>query len=65
MDATHSNWRDDLGDISDSGLILLNAKLALAAIRRETIPAYSSDHAVQHPKMVTNPMLWQPPSLGE
>jgi len=32
MDATQSNWPDDLGDISASGLILLKAKLVLAAI---------------------------------
>jgi len=54
---TESNWPDDLGDISDSGLILLKGKLVLAAIRRETVSAHSSDHAVQHPKMVTTPNL--------
>ncbi len=57
MDETQSNRPDNLGDISDSGLILLNAKLVLAAIRHETLPAHIRNHAVQHPKMVTTPNL--------
>jgi len=57
MDDTQSNRPDNLGDISDSGLIPLKAKLVLAAIRRETIPAHIRDHAVQRPKMVTTPNL--------
>jgi len=40
MDDTQSNRPDNLGDISDSGLILLKAKLELAAIRHETVPAH-------------------------
>ncbi len=57
MDDTQSNRPDNLGDISDSGLILLKAKLVLAAIRYQTVPAHIRDHAVQRPKMVTTPNL--------
>ena len=57
MDDTQSNRADNLGDISDSGLILLKAKLVLAAIRRETVPAHIRDHAVQRPRIVTTPNL--------
>jgi len=32
MDGTQSNWSDNLGDISDLGLIPLKAKLVPAAI---------------------------------
>jgi len=38
MDDTQSNRPDNLGDTSDSGLILLKAKLLQAAIRHETVP---------------------------
>jgi len=38
-------------------LIPLKAKLVLAAIRHETVPAHIRDHAVQRPKMVTTPNL--------
>jgi hypothetical protein len=55
MDDTQSNRPGNLGDISDSGLILLKAKLVLSAIRHGTVPAHISDHAVQRPKMVTPP----------
>jgi len=57
MEDTQSNRSDDLGDISDSRLILSKAKLVLAAIRHETFPAHIRDHAVQLPKMVTTPNL--------
>jgi len=57
MDDTQSNRPDNLGDISDSGLIILKAKLVLAAIRHETVPAHIRNHAVQRPKMVTIPNL--------
>ncbi len=57
MDDTQSNRPDNLGDISDSGLIILKAKLVLAAIRHETVPAHIRNHAVQRPKMVTTPNL--------
>jgi len=50
MDDTQSNRPDNLGDISDSGLILSKAKLVLAAIRHETVPGHIRDHAVQRPK---------------
>ncbi len=63
MDDTQSNRPDNLGDISDSGLILLKAKLVLAAIRHETVPAHIRDHAVQRPKMVTTPNLAAVPLL--
>jgi len=51
------NRPDNLGDISDSGLILLKAKRVLTAIRHKTVPAHIRDHAVQRPKMVTTPNL--------
>jgi len=57
MDDTQSNRPDNLGDISDSGLILSKARLVLAAIRHETVPGHIRDHAVQRPKMVTTPNL--------
>ena len=57
MDDTQNNRPDNLGGISDSGLILLKAKLVLAVIRHETVPAHIRDHAVQRPKMVTTPNL--------
>ncbi len=57
MDDIQSNRPDNLGNISDSGLILLKAKRVLAAIRHETVPAHIRDHAVQRPKMVTPPNL--------
>jgi len=59
MDDTQNNRPDDFGDISDSGLILLKAKLVLAAIRHETVPAHIRDLAVQRRKMVTPPILRQ------
>jgi len=59
MDDTQSNRPDNLGDISDSGLILLKAKLVLAAIRHETVPAHIRDHAVQRPKWLRPPILRQ------
>ena len=62
MEGTQSNRPDNLGDISDSGLILSKAKLVLAAIRHETFPAHIRDHAVQRPKMVTTPNLAAVPS---
>jgi len=40
MDGTQSNRPDNLGGISDLGLIPLKAKLVLAAMRHETVPAY-------------------------
>ena len=63
MEDTRSNRPDNLGDISDSGLILLKAKLVLAAIRHETVPAHVWDYAVQCPKMVTTPNLAAVPFL--
>ncbi len=57
MDDTQSNRPDNLGDISDSGLILLKARLVLVVIPHETVPAHIRDHAVQRPKMVTPPNL--------
>jgi len=57
MDGTQSNRPDNLGDISDLGLIPLKAKLVPAAIRHETVPAHIRDHAVQRPKMITTPNL--------
>jgi len=57
MDSTQSNRPDNLGDISDLGLIPLKAKLVPAAIRHETVPAHIRDYAVQRPKMVTTPNL--------
>jgi len=57
MDDIQSNRPDNLGDISDSGLIRSKAKLVPADIRHETVPAYIRDHAVQRPKMVTTPNL--------
>jgi len=65
MDDTQSNRPDNLGDISDSGLIILKAKLVLAAIRHETVPAHIRDHAVQRPKMVTTPNLAAVPRSGQ
>jgi len=67
MDDTQSNRPDNLGDISDSGLIRSKAKLVPAAIRHETVPAYIRDHAVQRPKMVTTPNLAAvpPTSVGD
>ena len=64
MDDTQSNRPDNLGAISDPGLILLKAKLVLAAIRHETVPAHIRDHAVQRPKMVTTPNLAAVPPRG-
>jgi len=55
MEDTQSNRPDNPGDISDSGLILSKAKLVLAGIRHETVPAHIRDHAVQRPEMVTTP----------
>ena len=46
MDDTQNNRPDNLGDISDSGLILLKAKLVPAGIRHETVSAHIRDHAV-------------------
>ncbi len=40
MEDTQSNRPENLGGISDSSLTLLNAKLVLAAVRRETAPAH-------------------------
>jgi len=57
VEDTQSNRPDDLGDISDSGLILSKAKLVLAGIRHETVPAHIRDHAVQRPETVTPPNL--------
>ena len=57
MDGTQSNRPDNLGDISDLGLIPLKAKLVPAAIRHETVPAHIRDHAVQRPKVITTPNL--------
>ncbi len=57
MDGTQSNRPDNLGDISDSRLIPLKAKLVLAAIRHETVRAHIRDHAVQRPELVTTPNL--------
>jgi len=65
MDDTRSNRPDNLGDISDSGLILLTAKLVLAAIRHETVPAHIRDHAVQRPEMSTTPNLAAVPGFGQ
>jgi len=53
MDSTQSNRPDNLGGISNLGLIPLKAKLVPAAIRHETVPAHIRDYAVQRPKMVT------------
>jgi len=57
MDDTQSNRPDNLGDTSDSGLILLKAKLLQAAIRHETVPEHIRDHAVQRRQIVTPPNL--------
>jgi hypothetical protein len=59
MDGTQSNRPDNLGDISDSRLIPLEAKLLLAAIRNETVCAHIRDHAGQRPKWLRPPILWQ------
>ena len=64
MDGTQSNRPDNLGDISDLGLIPLKAKLVPAAIRHETVPAHIRDHAVQRPKMITTPNLTTVPLEG-
>ncbi len=63
MDGTQSNRSDNLGDISELGLIPLKAKLVPAAIRHDTVPAHTRDHAVQRPKMITTPNLATVPPL--
>jgi len=57
MDDTQSNRPANFGDISDLGLILLKAKLVLAVIRHETVPAQVRGRAVQRPQIVTTPNL--------
>ncbi len=64
MEEIQGNRPDNLGDISDPGLILLKAKLVLTAIRHEIVPAHLRDHAVQRLKMVTTPNRAAVPSAA-
>ncbi len=48
-----------LGAVTLSGLIRLEARLVLAGVRHETVPAYATHHAARHRTMLRPPILRQ------
>jgi hypothetical protein len=47
------NRPDNLGDVSDLGLIQAHAKRLLAGIRPETLSVDAWDHAIRRPRVTT------------
>ncbi len=50
-----------LGVVTLSGLIQSEARLVLAGVRHETVPAYATHHAARHRTMLRPPILRQSP----
>jgi len=57
MGHVQSNQPDNLGAISDSGLIRSEARLVLTGIRHDTVSAHAKDYAAQCPKTLRPPIL--------